>query len=61
MLAAGLIEESDERPDPALDDERRRYYHLKLLGERTIRAEAERIAAALAAAKSKRVFAGGDA
>ena len=61
MLAAGLIEESDERPDPALDDERRRYYRLKPLGERTVRAEAERIAAALAAAKSKRVFAGGDA
>src|SRR5665811_2047793 len=25
MLAAGLVEESGERPDPALDDERRRY------------------------------------
>src|SRR5947209_15170086 len=25
MLAAGLVEESDERPDAALDDERRRY------------------------------------
>ena len=26
MLKAGLIEESSERPDPDLDDERRRYY-----------------------------------
>ena len=26
MLAAGLVEESDQRPDPQLDDERRRYY-----------------------------------
>jgi len=60
MLTAGLIEESDERPDPDLDDERRRYYRLKSLGERTVRAEAERIATALAAAKSKRVFAGGN-
>jgi DNA-binding PadR family transcriptional regulator len=59
MLAAGMIEESDERPDPALDDERRRYYRLKPLGERVMRAEAQRIAAALAAAKSKRIFAGG--
>src|SRR5580704_5043874 len=59
MLAAGLIEESEERPDPALDDERRRYYRMKPLGERTVRAEAQRIAAALAAAKSKRVFVGG--
>ncbi len=61
MLAAGLVEESGERPDPALDDERRRYYRLTPLGERTVRAEARRIAAALAAAKSKRVFAGGSA
>lgn len=61
MLAAGLIEESDERPDPDLDDERRRYYRLNPLGERTVRAEADRIANALAAAKSKRVFAGGRA
>ena len=28
MLADGLIEESDERPDPALDDQRRRYYRI---------------------------------
>ena len=28
MLAAGMVEESDERPDPALDDERRRYYRM---------------------------------
>ena len=26
LLTAGLIEESEERPDPKLDDERRRYY-----------------------------------
>jgi DNA-binding PadR family transcriptional regulator len=57
MLAAGLIEEADERPDPEMDDERRRYYCMTTLGKRTVRAEAERIATALAAAKSKRVFA----
>ena len=61
MLAAGLIEESGERPDPELDDERRRYYRLTRLGERAARAEAQRIAAALAAARSKRVFAEGKA
>src|SRR5579862_9779113 len=43
MLAARLVEESDERPDPDLDDERRRYYRLTDLGERTVRAEAERL------------------
>jgi DNA-binding PadR family transcriptional regulator len=61
MLAAGLIEESAERPDPSLDDERRRYYGLKPLGERAARAEAQRIATALAAAKSKRILVGGKA
>jgi len=34
MLAVGLIEETDERPDPALDDERRRYYRLTTQGRR---------------------------
>ncbi len=61
MLAAGLVEEAEERPDPELDDERRRYYRMTTLGERTVRNEAHRLATALAAAKSKRVFAGGKA
>jgi DNA-binding PadR family transcriptional regulator len=56
MLAARLIEESDERPDPALDDERRRYYKLTILGGRVMRAEAKRLAVAVAAAKSRRLL-----
>jgi len=59
MLAAGLVEESDERPDPELDDERRRYYRMTALGKRVVRAEAQRLAGALMAAKSK--LAGGHA
>jgi len=43
MLAEGLIEESDERPDPEMDDERRRYYRCTGLGERVCRAEVERL------------------
>ena len=43
MLKAGLIEESSERPDPALDDERRRYYRLTDLGGRTLDAEVVRL------------------
>ena len=39
MLADGLIEEIDERPDPELDDQRRRYYRLTGLGERICTAE----------------------
>jgi DNA-binding PadR family transcriptional regulator len=45
MLADGLIEETDERPDPGLDDQRRRYYRLTGLGERVCVAEVERLRA----------------
>ena len=41
MLGAGWIEETDERPDPDLDDERRRYYRLSDFGYRIASAEAE--------------------
>ena len=43
LLADGLIVESDERPDPHLDDERRRYYRITPLGRRALRAEALRL------------------
>lgn len=43
MLDLGLIEESDERPDPHLDDERRRYYKITSFGRRVARAEAARM------------------
>ncbi len=36
LLEAQLIEESDERPDPHLDDERRRYYRLTGVGEEVV-------------------------
>jgi DNA-binding PadR family transcriptional regulator len=42
LLAAKLIEESDERPDPKLDDERRRYYRLTSFGRRVLSAEVSR-------------------
>lgn len=41
----GLVVESDERPAPELDDERRRYYALTRLGRRVLRAEARRLVA----------------
>jgi DNA-binding PadR family transcriptional regulator len=44
MLQASLIAETDERPDPALDDSRRRYYRLTDLGQRVLTAEVERLA-----------------
>jgi DNA-binding PadR family transcriptional regulator len=58
MLAAGLIEESDERVDPEMDDPRRRsYYRLTDLGRRTLRMEAERLASQVQIAKAKNVLA----
>ena len=56
MLEEGLIEESDERPDSALDDERRRYYRLTGFGRRVASAEAERLDGLVAAARAKRLL-----
>jgi len=44
MLDQGLVEELDERPVPASeDDDRRRYYGVTAFGRRVARAEAERM------------------
>ena len=43
MLELGLIEESAERPDPHLDDERRRYYRITAYGRKVAQAEAVRM------------------
>ena len=54
MLNAGLVEETDERPDPELDDERRRYYRLTGLGERVLDAEVARMEQLARTAVAKR-------
>ena len=43
LIEAELIEESDQRPEPELDDARRRYYRLTPLGKRALSAECERL------------------
>lgn len=58
MLESRLIEETDERPDPNMDDERRRYYRLTSFGERVAQAEAGRLALLLNVAQSKRLMGG---
>ena len=58
MLEDGWIEELDERPDPELDDERRRYYRLTGLGERVVNLEAERLAALVRTAREHGLLAG---
>lgn len=57
LLESRLIEESDTRPDPALDDERRRYYRLAALGQRVVAAESKRYAALVRVARSKGLLA----
>ena len=39
----GLIEESDQRPEAHLDDERRNYYRLTAAGQAVLRAETARL------------------
>ena len=56
MLSDGLIEEMDQRPDPELDDERRRYYRLSDLGRRVAVAEAERLERLVKSARSKKLL-----
>jgi DNA-binding PadR family transcriptional regulator len=49
----GLVAESDERPDPTLDDERRRYYLLTPRGRAVAIAETNRLAETLKQARAK--------
>jgi DNA-binding PadR family transcriptional regulator len=58
LLRARLVEELDERPDPAMDDERRRYYRLTKLGREVAIAEARRLASQVDAARSRRLLKG---
>ena len=56
MVNAGLIEETDERPDPELDDERRRYYRITPAGRRVAVAEARRMERLVGIARAKRLL-----
>jgi DNA-binding PadR family transcriptional regulator len=53
FVEQGLLVESAARPDPALDDERRRYYRLTDRGRAVAMAEADRLAETLAQARAK--------
>lgn len=56
LLSDGLIVEAEERPDPELDDERRRYYRLTDFGQKVLRAEVQRISKMVSVAQRKRLI-----
>lgn len=58
MIALGFIEETEERPDPEICDERRRYYRLTDLGRQTAIAEAHRLSSLVDLAEAKRLLGG---
>jgi len=55
MLEANLIEETEDRPDPELDDERRRYYRISDIGRKVLASAVERLSQLVMVAKAKRV------
>lgn len=58
LLERNLIQETNERPDPQMDDERRRYYRLTDFGQRVLTAEVVRLEEQLRQAHSKQFIPG---
>jgi DNA-binding PadR family transcriptional regulator len=56
LLGDGLVAESERRPVPDLDDERRRYYRLTPLGGRVLAAELRRLQALVSSPAVLAVF-----
>lgn len=52
MLEQGLLLETSERPAPELDDERRRYYRITVLGTSVAKAEARRLSELVSMARA---------
>ena len=55
MIEAGLIRESDKKVDPEMDDERRVYYRITGIGQKTLAAELERYREVVAVARRKQL------
>jgi DNA-binding PadR family transcriptional regulator len=56
LVSKGLIEESEERPAPDLDDQRRRYYRLTRVGREAARSEAARLQTIVGIARAKELL-----
>jgi|ERR1022692_887937 DNA-binding PadR family transcriptional regulator len=53
MLEAGLVAECGDKPDPKLNEERRRYYRITAGGRRAAKAEAKRLDSLVRSARLK--------
>jgi DNA-binding PadR family transcriptional regulator len=56
MLDAGLVEESDKRIDPEMDDERRIYYQITGVGAKALAAELERYKRIVTLAQERKLY-----
>lgn len=56
MIEAGLIRESDKKVDPKMDDERRVYYKMTALGQKTLAAELDRYREVVGVARQLRLL-----
>ncbi len=56
MLELDLIEDSGDRPDPELDDDRRKYYRLTKQGRQVASAEANRLDRQVQQARNKKLL-----
>ena len=61
LTREGLVAESDRRPAPESDDERRRYYRITDLGRQVFAEETSRMRAAVAAADARAAERDGEA
>jgi len=58
LMSAGLVQSSDSRPAPEVDDERRRYYAITQLGRGVAAAEANRLAVQVETARTRALLSG---
>ena len=60
LIKQGLIAESDRRPAPESDDERRRYYSVTGFGRQVVTAETDRMRSVVAAAEARLAVSDGE-
>ena len=56
LVDLGFVDETDRRPAPESDDERRRYYRLTAAGQRVLAAEMLRLRALVRVAEARRLI-----